>query len=165
MNVIAAGVAAALMAVLPLSSQPAALVTASQPIAGAMTFEIPSLNLKGAVRPAASHRLHIVTLSLGDQPTETDVRRFRLVTSSGTYEPIGAGGGATLIVPLDRIPLDQEVGQILPSDAIVSLIRRVGGVTIEAEPGGTVAFLYEVPLGAAVRSLTLPDGRALRITP
>jgi hypothetical protein len=166
MNIIAAAAAAALMAAMPLSSQPAASqVTASQELDGAMPFEIPSLRLTGTVRPAADRRLHVVTLSLGDEPTETDVRRFRLVTSGGTYEPIGAGGGATLIIPLDRIPLDQEIGQVLPSDAIVSLIRRAGGVTIEAEPGGTVAFLYEVPLRAAVRSLTLPDGRTLRIAP
>jgi hypothetical protein len=166
MNVLAAAVAAALM-VAPLSSQPAAMrVTASQEIAGAMPFEIPSLNLKGTLRPAADHRLSVVTLSLGEEPIETEVRGFRLVTSGGTYEPIGAGGGATLIMPLDRIPVDQEVGQILPSDAIVSLIRRAGeGVMIEAEPRGTVAFRYEFPLTAAVRSLTLPDGRALRITP
>jgi len=165
MNVIAAAAVAALIAA-PLSAQPAAAqVTASQAIAGTMSFEIPSLNLKGSVRPSADHRLQVVTLSLDDEPTETDVRRFRLVTSGGTYEPIGAGGGATLIIPLDRIPLDQEVGQILPSDAIVSLIRRADGITIEAEPRGTVAFLYDVPLAAAVRSLTLPDGRVLRIAP
>ena len=62
--------------------------------------------------------------------------------------------------------IDQEVGQILPSDAIVSLIRRAGGsVTIEAEARGTIAFLYELPQTAAVRSLTLPDGRELRLIP
>jgi hypothetical protein len=152
---------------LRVSSQPAATrVTASQEIGGAMPFEIPSLNLKGTVRPAADHRLYVVTLSLGGEPIETEVRLFRLVTSGGAHEPIGAGGGASLIIPLDRIPVDQELGQILPSDAIVSLIRRAGEpVTIEAEPRGTVAFLYELPLTAAVRALTLPDGRELRITP
>ena len=167
MNVIAAAVATVLMVAPPLSSQPASeQVTASQEIAGSLSFEIPSLHLKGTVRPPADHRLYVVTLSLGEEPTELEVRRFRLVTSGGAYDPIGAGGGATLIIPLDRIPVDQEVGQILPSDAIVSLIRRAGDrVTIEAEPRGTIALLYELPLTAAVRSLTLPDGRALRITP
>ena len=167
MNVVAAVVAVLLTVGHPLAAQPVLTqVTASQDIAGAMPFEIPSLTLKGTVRPAADHRLFVVTLLLGDEPIETEVRRFRLVTSGGAYDPIGAGGGATLIIPLDRIPVDQEVGQILPSDAIVSLIRRAGDtVTIEAEARGTIAFLYELPQTAAVRSLTLPDGRELRIIP
>jgi hypothetical protein len=167
MNIVATVVTVLLLAARPLAAQRVLTqVTASQEIAGAMPFEIPSLTLKGDVRPAADHRLFVVTLLLGDEPIETEVRRFRLVTSGGAYDPIGAGGGATLIIPLDRIPVDQEVGQILPSDAIVSLIRRAGGsVTIEAEARGTIAFLYELPQTAAVRSLTLPDGRALRLIP
>ena len=118
------------------------------------------------MRPAIGNRLHIVTIALGDEPIEAEVRRFVLVTASGNYEPIGAGGGADLIVPLDRLPIGREVGEILPSDAIVALTRTSGtSVTIEADPRATLAFLYELPRTASVRSLRLPDGRELTFAP
>ena len=148
---------------LPLSSQSfAAQVTASRDIAEALPFEIPSLHVKGTVRPVSGNRLYIVTITLGEEPIETEVRRFVLVTSSGIYEPIGAGASAELIIPFDRIPVDREIGEILPSDAIVALTRRSAtSVILEVGPRGTAAFLYELPVGGSVRSLRLPDGREL----
>jgi len=152
---------------LPLSSQSfAAQVTESHEIGGELPFEIPSLHLRGSVRPVAGRRLYAVTIALGDDAIDGDIARFVLVTSSGTYEPIGAGGRADLIMPLDRLPIDREVGEILPSNVIVSLTRRsAASVALEAGPRGTVAFLYELPGDASARSLRLPDGRQLLITP
>ena len=152
---------------LSLSSQSFAVqMTASHDAADALPFEIPSLRVKGTVRPATGNRLHIVSVTLGEEPLETDVRRFVLVTTTGTYEPIGAGGSAVLIIPLDRVPVDKEVGEILPSDAIVALTRRSStSVTLEAGPRATLAFLYELPLASSVRALRLPDGRELTVAP
>jgi hypothetical protein len=152
---------------LPLSSQSfAAQVTASRSFIEALPFEIPSLHVTGTVRAAPGNRLHVVTIALGEEPIETEVRRFVLVAAGGTYEPIGAGGRADIIIPFDRIPIGREVGQILPSDDIVSLTRHsAASVTLEVGPRGTVAFLYELPRDAGVRSLRLPDGRELATPP
>jgi len=151
---------------LPLSSQSfAAQVTASADVAGnGLAFEIPTQRLKGTVRPAAGHRLHIVSIVVGDEGLEAEVRTLLAITTAGDYEPIGAGGGALMIIPLDRLPLDQEIGQILPSDAIVALTRRsAASVILEAGPHATLAFLYELPAAATVRALRMPDGRELSV--
>jgi hypothetical protein len=157
---------AALLVTLPLSAQSSgARVRETEEIGGPMPFDIPSMTMKGVVRAAVDHRLYIVSVSLGEEPIETEVRKFALVTDTGVFEPIGAGGGANLIVPLDRVPVDQEVGQILPSNAIVSLTRRGNAaVTIEAGARETIALLYEVPSVASVRALRLPEGRELPIS-
>ena len=138
-------------------------MTASRDVVDPLPFEIPSLKVKGFVRPAAGMRLYVVALTLGEDGIDTEVRRFLLVARSGiTYQPIGAGGRPDLIMPLDRIPIGQEVGEILPSDAIVSLTRASAArVTLEVGPHGTVAFLYELPTEAFARALRLPDGREL----
>jgi hypothetical protein len=153
---------------LPLSSQSfAAQVTASADVAvGGLAFEIPTLHhLKGTVHPAAGNRLHIVSIALGEEGMETEVRRLALVTTSGSrYEAIGAGGGALMIIPFDRVPIDREIGQVLPSDAIVSLTRSATTLILEASPHATLAFLFEVPATASVRGLRMPDGRELATT-
>lgn len=152
---------------LPLSSQSfAAQVAASDRLVEGLPWVIPTLRLTGTLRPGPGNRLHVVTITLGEEPFETEVRRFVLVTTSGTYEPIGAGGRANLIVPLDRIPINQEVGEVLASDAIVVLTRTSADrVVFEVGPRGTASFLFEVPEDAAVRALRLPDGRELSATP
>ena len=166
MNTSAVAVAA-LMLALPFSSQPvAAQITEHREIVGALPFEIPSLRLKGSVRPTPGARLYAVTITLGEEPIETEVRRFVLLTKNSTHEPIGAGGRADIIIPLDRVPLGREVGEILPSDAVLALTRTsTTSVTLEVGPRGTVAFLYELPAIATVRALRLPDGRELTLTP
>ena len=69
-------------------------------------------------------------------------------------------------MPFDRIPLGQEVGEILPSDAMIVLSRSSpSSVTLEVGARGTIAFLFDVPVAASVRGLRLPDGRELTITP
>jgi hypothetical protein len=151
---------------LPLSSQSfAAQVSASREVGGALPFEVPSLHVKATLRPVAGNRFYIVTIELGEEPIETEARRFVLVASSGVHEPLGAGGSADSIIPFDRIPDDKEVGVILPSDAIVALIRHGATVRLEVGPRGTVALLYELPLAATVRAVRLPDGRELIVRP
>jgi hypothetical protein len=152
---------------LPLSSQSfAAQVTASERIVDGLAWVIPTLHDRGSLRAAAGNRLHVVTITLGEDPFETDVRRFVLVTTGGAYEPIGAGARADLIVPLDRIPVNQEVGQILLSNAIVQLTRTSSDrVVFDVGSYGTAAFVFEVPATAAVRALRMPDGRELAAAP
>ena len=148
MNTSALVVAAALMLALPFSSQSfAAQITAHTEIVDVLPFEIPSLPPEGQRgRAAPGARLYAVTITLGEEPIETDVRRFVIVTKDGTYEPIGAGGRADIIIPLDRVPLGREVGEILPSDAVLALTRTSPtAVTLEVGPRGTVAFLFELP--------------------
>jgi hypothetical protein len=167
MSKISFALAALLTVGLPLSSQSfAAQISARREIGAALDFEVPSLHVSGTLIAAAGHRLVALTMALGDEPIETEVRRFTLVTSDGRYEPIGAGASAQSLIPLDRIPLNKEVGVILPSDAIVALTRASAtSVMLEVGPGGTVAFLYEVPKDAAIRALRMPDGRELSTTP
>jgi hypothetical protein len=165
MSKIALTLGALLVLGLPLSSQSfPAQVSASREIGGSLDFEVPSLHVSGTVIAAAGSRLVALTLILGDEPIETDVRRFAAVTSNGRYEPIAAGASADSLIPLDRIPVNKEVGVILPSDAIMALTRESATtVLLEVGPKGSVAFLYEVPEGASVRSLRLPDGRELAV--
>jgi hypothetical protein len=148
---------------LPLSSQSfAAHVSASREVGGALPFEIPTFRIKAVQRPAAGRRLYIISITLGEEPIETEARRFLLVAGGTAYEPIGAGADADSIVPFDRIPEHREVGVILPSDAMILLTRESATrVLLEVGPLGTVAFLYELPDAAPVRALRLPDGREL----
>jgi len=66
----------------------------------------------------------------------------------------------------DIVPLGLQVGQILPSDAILA-VKRVSAtsVTIDAGAGVTVAFVYELPERAALRTFRLPGGRELGVVP
>lgn len=139
----------------------AAVIHLTEPLA----FANPSLDVKGTVTPASGQRLDIVVLSVGETPVEAEVGAFALLAANGpAYAPIGVGGGADLILPLDRLPIGQEVGQILPTDAIVAVMRNsVSSVTLEAGPKGTIALLFEVPANAVVASLRLPDGTLLTI--
>ena len=148
----------------PLSAQSsAAHVSSSREVGGPLPFAIPSLHVgPTALRAAPGRRLYVVMIELGEEPIETEVRRFLLVTSGGTLEPIGAGASGELIIPFDRLPDRQEVGVILPSDAIVALTRQSAtSVVLEVGPRGAVALLYELPEAASVRSLRLPGGREL----
>ncbi|HMD34715.1 MAG TPA: hypothetical protein VKH42_07100 [Vicinamibacterales bacterium] len=88
----------------------------------------------------------------GSSPTRaTNSRRSR------------SAAGPTLF-PTARLPLEQEVGQILPSDAILAVTRHGDvSVTLEAGPNATLAFLYDIPQGAHAGSLKLPDGRLLAL--
>jgi hypothetical protein len=128
-------------------------------------FWIPSMRVGGTIRPAPGHRLFIVTATVGEEPIDAeDISRFSLITSAGRREPIGAGVSDSSIVPFDRIPVGQQVGQILPSDAMIVLTRSSATrVALEVDPRVTIAFLYEVPRAASVRALRLPDGRQLAI--
>jgi hypothetical protein len=130
-----------------------------------LAYANPSLNLKGTVSPAPGHRLDIVVLSLGATPVDAEVGEFALLAADGrSYTPIGVGGGAHLIFPLDRLGIGQEVGQVLPTDAIVAVTRNSSSsVTLEAGPKATIALLYEVPANAVVKSLRLPDGSLLAV--
>jgi hypothetical protein len=121
--------------------------------------------MKGTVHASPGNRLHIVTIALGDEAIVADVRQFTLVTSHGFKRAIGAGWTGESVIPFDRIPLGQEIGQVLPSDAILALTRTsTTNVVLELGPGGTVAFLFDVPLGVTMRALRLPDGRELALT-
>ena len=139
----------------------AAVTHLTEPLA----YANPSLNLNGTVSPAPGQRLDIVVLSVGATPVDAEVCAFALLAASGlAYAPIGVGAGAHLIFPLDRLPIGREVGQILPTDAIVAVMRNsLSSVTLEAGPKATIALLFEVPANAVVTSLRLPDGSLLAV--
>ena len=137
---------------LPLASQSfAAPVTANREIGEALPFRIPSLRLKGTIRPSPGSRLDVVTITLGETPVETDVRQFVLVTSDGPFEPIGAGGRADIIFPIDSMPLGREVGQILPSRRASLALTRTSAtsVTLEVGPRSDGRVRLQVPEGAS----------------
>ena len=131
-----------------------------------LPFSNPALKMSGTNRPIPGHRLDHVVITLGDAPIEADIRQFALVSTDGvSYEPIAAGGGADLIMPIDSLPLGREIGQILPSDAEV-LMKRTSAtnVLLEADPGATLAFVFQVPARSATRAFRLPDGSELAVT-
>jgi hypothetical protein len=165
----AAAVLASIVAIaLPGAPQSiGARLTTSRDVAEPMPFAIPSLKVQGLVRPAAGHRLYVIVLALDEEGVDAEVGQFVLIAGDGaTREPIGAGGRADLIMPLDRLPVGREVGEILPTDAIVAFVRRSAThVSVEVGPLGTLAFLYEIPADASVRAIRLPDGRELAIAP
>ena len=140
-------------------------LVSGHPLPAEVPFWIPSLRVDGTIRPAPGHRLFLVTVTVGEEPIDAeDISRFALITSAGRRKPIGAGVSDSSIVPFDRIPLGQQVGEILPSDAMIVLTRSTATrVALEVGPGVTIAFLYEVPRAASVRALRLPDGRQLAI--
>ena len=135
-------------------------VTKVTHLAEPLAWANPSLNMKGAISPAPGRRLEVVVLAIGASGVYSEVTEFALIDASGAaHTPIGVGGGADLIVPISRLPTGQEVGQILPSDAIVAVMRNSEtSVTLEAGPKATVALLFEVPTSAQLKSLRLPDG-------
>jgi hypothetical protein len=143
-----------------------ARVTLVKAIDGSLAFANPAIKTKGTIEPAAGRRLEIVELTLGAMPIEAEVGGFMLVSAGGPeYAPIGIGGGSDTILPLDRLPLGREVGQILKSNAIVEVTRRSAtSVTLDADPGATVALLYELPLASVFRGLRLPDGTLLTLS-
>jgi hypothetical protein len=122
--------------------------------------------MSGKIRPIPGHRLDLVVIDLGDLPIEGEIRQFTLMSAGGVaYEPIAAGGGADLVFPIDSLPLGREMGQILPSDAQV-LMKRISPtqVRLEADPGATLAFVFQLPVRAATRGFRLPDGTELALT-
>jgi hypothetical protein len=125
----------------------------------------PSLNLRGTIVPAPGHRLEIVVLALGAAPLDAEMGGFALLDATGiAYSPIGVGGGPNLIFPLDRLPIGQEVGQILATDAIVAVMRNSStSVTLEAGPQATIALLFELPTNVVMKSLRLPDRTLLAL--
>jgi hypothetical protein len=138
-------------------------LVSSHDVAGALPFTVPLLRVSGLLQPAPGHRLFVVALSVGEEPIDADdISRFTLITSGGRRAPIGAGATEVSIVPLDRIPVGREVGEILPSDAMLVLTRGSSTrVAVEVGPQGTIALLFEVPLTARISALRLPDGREL----
>ena len=147
---------------LPLDAR----VTRVTAIASTLAFFNPAIPLKGVITPAAGNRLQIVEIALGATPVYTELATFRLVSVSGDeFAPIGVGGQADTLFPSARLPLEQEMGQILPSDAILAVTRHGEvNVTLEAGPLATLAFLYDIPQAAVVKSLKLPDGQVLPLT-
>lgn len=138
----------------------------SQPVVDALAFAHPTLG-KGLMRAAAGNRLEIVSIQLGETPVEADLSRFVVVSPGGIlYAPIAVGGAANTIMPVDRLPVGREIGQILPSDAILAVTRRSAtAVTLEAGPGATLAFVYEIPTTSSLRTFRMPDGGELPLRP
>lgn len=159
--------AAAFAACVPclLAAQPIATLTRVKQATEPVYFSNPALGVKGTMRPIPGSRLEIVAIALKDTAIEADLRQFTLIAADGVlYEPIAAGGGPDLVFPIDSLPVGREMGQILPSDALVSL-KRLSSTTVmlEADPGATLAFVFQVPVEATLRALRLPDGSELLI--
>lgn len=140
-----------------------ARVTRVTAVASGVMFENPAIQIKGTIAPTAGNRLQIVEIALGETPIYDELATFRLLsTTDDEFTPIAVGGRADTVFPIARLPLDQEVGQILPSDAVLAVTRHGQvAVTLEAGPKATLAFLYDIPHDAVVKGLRLPDGTVL----
>jgi hypothetical protein len=152
-----------LMPILSVAFAVLLTLTSSHALAGALPFAVPLLRVSGLLQPSPGHRLFIVSLRVAAEPIDDgDISRFTLITSSGRRTPIGAGATEVSIVPLDRIPVGGEVGEILRSDAMLVLTRGSSTrVAVEVGPQGTIALLFEVPVTATISALRLPDGSEL----
>jgi hypothetical protein len=130
-------------------------------------FSNPMVKLKGTIRPIQGNRLDLVVITVGDTPIDTEIRQFALIAADGSaFEPIAAGGGPDLIFPIDSLELGREMGQILPSDAEIMMSRTsTTSVTLEADPGATLAFVFQLPEKTTTRALRLPGGRELALPP
>jgi hypothetical protein len=155
----------ALLLALLMTPPIGATLTSAQNTGESLWFSNPSLGLKGTMTPISGSRFEIIVITLGETPLAAELRQFTLMAADRTaYEPIAAGGGADYIFPIDSMPLGRELGQILPSDALVSLKRTTPTtVLLEADPHATIAFVFQVPEGAALRALKLPDGGQLML--
>ena len=131
----------------------------------ALPYFNPALAIKGTLEPSPGNRLVIVEFTIGMNGVDAELASFVLTTSAdASHAPVAAGGGANLTFPFARIPLGQEMGQILPTDAIVAVKRTSSrSATIEAGPIATIALVYDVPKDAAPRTLKLPDGSVLAL--
>jgi hypothetical protein len=156
----------ALMFALLMAPPIGATLTSVRSTGDALWFSNPSLGLKGTIAPIAGSRFEVVVITVGETPVDAELRQFTLIAADqSAYEPIAAGGGADLIFPIDSMPLGRELGQILPSDAMVSMKRTTfATVMLEADPHATVAFVFQVPDGSVLRALKLPDGAELPLT-
>jgi hypothetical protein len=143
----------------------AASVTRADRVRGPIEFSNPVLGMTGTIEPRAGNVLQMIEIVLGDTDIEAEIGTFELVTVDGVrHAPIAVGGGAQLLFPIDRLPIGREMTQILPTDAAIAVTKNsTDSVTLEATSMATLAFLYEVPQGAAVKILKLPDGSALAL--
>jgi hypothetical protein len=159
----AALVAACLSTV--LAAQPVATLTLVRRAVEPLAFSSPLVKKSGTIRPIPGNRLDLVVITVGEMPIESDTRSFSLVAVDGaTYEPIAAGGGPDLVFPMESLELGREMGQILPSDAEVLLKRTsTSSVMLEADPGATLAFVFQLPERVMVRALRLPGGVELAL--
>jgi hypothetical protein len=159
----AALVAACLSTV--LAGQPVATLTLVRRAVASLAFSSPLVKKSGTIRPIPGNRLDLVVITVGEMPIESDTRSFSLVAVDGaTYEPIAAGGGPDLVFPMESLELGREMGQILPSDAEVLLKRTsTSSVMLEADPGATLAFVFQLPERVMVRALRLPGGAELAL--
>jgi hypothetical protein len=134
-------------------------------VAGSFPFSNPVLGLKGTVDPAAGHRLQIVEIALAAAPVYAELGTFKLVTTDNReYAPIAVGGAGYSMFPVARLPLGKEVGQVLPTDAVFAVTKNSAtSVLLDAGPKATLAFLYELPQAATMKTLKLPDGSRLSI--
>ena len=128
-------------------------------------FSNPMVPLKGTIRPIQGNRLDLVVIKVGDMPIDTDIRQFALIAADGSaFEPIAAGGGPDLIFPIDSLELGREMGQILPSDAEIMMKRTsTTSVTLEADAGAPLAFVFQLPERTRTRALRLPGGAELEL--
>ena len=123
-------------------------------------FSSPLVQLSGTIRPIQGNRLDLIVITVGDAPIDTEIRQFALLSADGrVFEPIAAGGGADLIFPIDSLELGREMGQILKSEAQIMMSRTSPtSVTLAADPGATLAFVFQLPERAKTRALRLPGG-------
>ena len=143
----------------------AASVTHADSVRGPIEFSNPVLRMKGTIEPRAGNVLQMIEIAIGDTDIEAELGTFELVTGDGVgHAAIAVGGGAQLLFPIDRLPIGREMTQILPTDAAIAVTKNsADSVTLEATSKATLAFLYEVPQGAVVKTLKLPDGSALAL--
>jgi hypothetical protein len=129
-------------------------------IASPVGYSNPALRMSGRMDLSPGNRFYVVELTVGESDVAAELDSFRLVVSDGAdYVAVAAGGGANLLFPIDKLPMGHEMTQILPIDGIIAVTRNsTTSVIVETTPKATLALLYEIPAGATVTGVRLPDG-------
>lgn len=129
-------------------------------VSGPVAYANPALRMSGTIEAPPGTRFFVVELAIGDSDVAAELDTFRLaVTGGAEYVAVAAGGGANLLIPVAKMQMGHEMTQILPSDGIIAVTRNSAtSVIVETTPKATLALLYEIPEGASVAAIKLPDG-------
>jgi hypothetical protein len=153
---IACGLARTARATEPQSEGDRPRVKSMKSLAGPLSYSNPAAQLSGEMQPSPKCRLVLLEVALGKTSLKAEAAALKLITKAGdSYSPIGIGGSADQIVPLDRLAVGRVVGMVLPGGAMFMLTKRKDAMTVSVDPEGVLMLLYDVPVEASVKLVSL----------
>jgi hypothetical protein len=141
-------------------------------------YNLPALKLSGAFPVQAGNRLFHVQLSVGREGLKSDAAAIRLIDDNGmAHSPIGVGveAGAPSGAPMPPDAIEKIVPLAAVARGMTHTVKSSSGqssfsnptgqaVVIDIQPGGHVAFRWELSRDVAPAAIRLPGGRTLPCT-